>query len=395
MNKAASIACRHFPRCGGCSCLDVPIAEQLRRKVSAVRLALGPHLGDLPIEYAVPDGEPRHDRLKLLFPAQPDARGELQLGLYERGSHAIVGIEECQVQAEALTMLATRVQAILRRRSLPPYDERRHRGVIRALHARIAAGTGELLLGLVSRQAAVPDRAGLTAELLAAAIDLPVATTAPVRAVGVVLNVHPERGNYLLGPTTHVLAGRDHLFDRADGLEFRVSFASFLQVHRQATTLLYHPALAMLGEVSGQSVVDAFGGVGTFGLRVARAGARRVTIVEANPSACADARANIVGNAFESVDVVEAPFARAIALDTSPDALIVDPPRAGLGEAGCQRAVALRAARILYVSCNPASLARDLPHLAGGYAITAVRVVDLFPHTDHCEVLVRLERRRT
>lgn len=360
-----------------------------------MRAILGPHLGELPIEAAVPDAEPRHDRLKLLFPAQPDARGDLRLGLYERGSHAIVGIEECQVQAEALTLLATRVEAILRRRGLPPYDERRHRGVIRALHARIAAGTGELLLGLVSREAEVPDRAGLTGDLLAAAHDLPVATTAPVHAVGVVLNVHPARGNYLLGPTTHVLAGRDHLVDRADGLEFRVSFGSFLQVHRHATTLLYHPALAMLGDVRGQSVVDAFGGVGTFGLRVARAGARRVTIVEASPSACADARVNIVRNALEDVDVVEAPFAGATALDARPDALIVDPPRAGLGEAGCQRALALRAARILYVSCNPASLARDLPHLASSYAITAVRVVDLFPHTDHCELLVRLERRRT
>lgn len=395
MSEAAPIACRHFPRCGGCSCLGVPIAEQLRRKVIAVRATLSPHLGELPIECAAPDGEPRHDRLKLLFPAQPDARGELRLGLYERGSHTIVGIEECQVQAEALTLLAARVEAILRRRGLAPYDERHHRGVIRALHARIAAGTGELLVGLVSREAAVPDRAGLTADLLAAAGDLPVATIAPVHAVGVILNVHPNRGNYLLGPTTHVLAGRDHLMDRADGLEFRVSFASFLQVHRHAATLLCHPALAMLGDVGGQSVVDAFGGVGTFGLRVARAGARRVTIVEASPSACADARANVVRNALDGVDVVEAPFAGRADLGASPDALIVDPPRAGLGEAGCQRVVALRAARVLYVSCNAASLARDLQQLAGSYAVTAVRLVDLFPHTDHCEVLVRLERHRS
>ena len=395
MSETAPTDCRHFPRCGGCSCLDVPVAEQLQRKATAVQAMLSPHLGELRVEYAAPLGEPRHDRLKLLFPAQPDARGELRLGLYERGSHEIVGIEECQVQAEALTLLATRTEAILRRRGLAPYDERHHRGVIRALHARIAAGTGELLLGLVSREAAVPDSAGLAAELLAAARELPAATTAPIQAVGVVLNVHPERGNYLLGPTTHVLAGRDHLVDRGDGLEFRVSFASFLQVHRHATTLLYHPALAMLRDVRGQSVVDAFGGVGTFGLRVARAGARRVTIVEANPSACADARANIVRNALDGVDVVEAPFAGAEGLDSNPDALIVDPPRAGLGEAGCRAVVTLGAARVLYVSCNAASLARDLQQLADSHAVSAVRLVDLFPHTDHCELLVRLERRAT
>lgn len=393
MSEAAPTGCRHYLRCGGCSALDVPIAEQLQRKATAVRTILAPHLGELPVEYAAPLGEPRHDRLKLLFPAQPDARGALRLGLYERGSHRIVGIEECPVQAEALTLLASRTEAILRRRGLTPYDERHHRGVVRALHARIAAGTGELLLGLVSREAPLPDSASLAADMLAAARDLPAATTVPVRAVGVVLNVRPERGNYLLGPTTHVLAGRDHLVDRADGLEFRVSFASFLQVHRHATTLLYRPALAMLGDVRGQAVVDAFGGVGTFGLRVARAGARRVTIVEASPSACADARANIVRNALDGVDVVEAPFAGAEGLDADLDTLIVDPPRAGLGEAGCRSAIALRAARMLYVSCNAASLARDLQQLADSYAVTAVRLVDLFPHTDHAEVLVLLERR--
>jgi 23S rRNA (uracil1939-C5)-methyltransferase len=246
----------------------------------------------------------------------------------------------------------------------------------------------------VCREAHLPDAPGLAAELLAATRDLPAATAAPLQAVGVVLNVHPERGNYLLGPTTHVLSGRDHIVDHADGLDFRVSFPSFLQVHRDAATILYRPALAMLGDLRGATVVDGYGGVGTFGLRVARAAAQRVTIVEANPSACADARANVVRNGLEGVTVVESPFATAAGLPTTPDALIVDPPRAGLGDAGCRRVLALAAARVLYVSCNPVSLARDLQQLAATYVVTAARLVDLFPHTAHVEVLVRLERRR-
>ncbi len=386
--------CRHFGRCGGCTALDVPIATQLTRKVETTTRTLAPYLRATTLAVEVPTDEPYHDRLKLLFPARADRDGSLRLGLYAVRSHDLVQIEECLLQAQGLTLLARRAEAILRSRALAPYDEVRHAGLVRALHARIAAGTGELLIGLVTRTPDLADAEGLADAILDAAHDLPTATTKPVVAVGVVHNIHPARGNFLLGPTTRALRGRDHLFDAADGLSIRVSFASFLQVHRAADAILVRPALAMLGDVRARTVVDGYGGVGTFGLRLARAGAREVTIVEASPSSCADARCNVEANALACVAVVEAPFATAADLPARPDVVVVDPPRVGLTEAGCARLLALDAPRVLYVSCNPASLALDLARLDAAYAVTAARLVDLFPHTDHAEVVLRLERRR-
>ena len=146
----------------------------------------------------------------------------------------------------------------------------------------------------------------------------------------------------------------------------------------------------MLGSLAGARVVDAFGGVGAFALRVAKAGAASVTLIESSPTACADARHNAAVNGID-IEVVEAPFAT-VDLPTRPDLLIVDPTRAGLGTGGCARVRSLAAARVLYVSCGLNALARDLSRLPE-YVLEEVRLADLFPHTDHVEVLALMRRR--
>ncbi len=387
-----ALTCRHFGRCGGCTALPVPIATQLASKRAHAQALLRPYLGDLEIAVDLPPRAPSLDRMKLLYPARPDAQGELQTGLYVAGTHDLLPIEECQVQAHALTALAKRVTTLLRAHGVSAYDERTHLGCVRALHARIAPGTGELLVGLVTHTAELPHAAALTAEIVALCADLPRATRVPLRLVGLVHNVNGAAGNVLLGPITHPLWGRDHLVDRADGLTFRISFASFYQVHRHAAAVLYRPALRMLGDVTGQRAVDGYGGVGTFALRLAKAGAARVDLVEANPTACADARAAAITNALaDKICVHEVPFADAD-LEPGADVAIVDPPRAGLLPQGVARLLQLDAARVLYVSCSAESLARDMAALTLTYRVHAARLCDLFPHTDHSELLVLLVR---
>jgi 23S rRNA (uracil-5-)-methyltransferase RumA len=316
-------------------------------------------------------------------------------GLYATGSHEVVEIEECAIQAPALTALAQRFVAILRARGASPYDERRRRGWLRAVHARIAAGSNELIAGLVTTDDSVPLRATLVPQLVAACRDLPgwELGAPPPHLVGLVQNVHAKPGNYLLGPTTQALFGRDHLLDVQDGLTFRIGFTSFYQVHRDAAALLYRPSLALLGDVAGLRVVDGYGGVGAFALRLAAAGAARVELVEAGPGACADAAAAAAMNGLsERVAVVCAPFADAD-LAPRPDLVVLDPPRAGLLAGGVAKLLALAPARVLYASCSAASLARDLGELGDDYAVTAARLCDLFPHTPHDEVVVLLARR--
>jgi 23S rRNA (uracil1939-C5)-methyltransferase len=384
-------SCRHFGVCGGCTALSTPIEEQLAHKKAQVTAALQPFLAGANIDVAPPPRTPSYDRMKLLYPAQPDAAGALATGLYAAGTHTLVPITECSIQARALTLLAQRVTEILRSHGVSAYDERAQRGCLRALHARIAPGTGELLVGLVTHERELPHAATLVPQLVDACSDLPRATREPVRLVGLVHNVHERPSNFLLGPTTHTLWGRDFLRDRADGLTFKVSFASFYQVHRHASAVLYRPALAMLGDVRGQRVLDGYGGVGTFALRLLAAGAAHVDLVEANASAGADATdAAAWNNLAERMRVHVLPVADAEV--PRPNAAVLDPPRAGLGEAGVARVLQLAPARMLYVSCALSALARDLAGLVPAYRVTAARVCDLFPHTQHVEVVLLLRR---
>lgn len=366
---------------------------QLEHKLSRARHALGPWLGEVQIEVAAPPATPHHDRIKLLYPAAPDAHGVLQMGLYAGGSHELIAIEECAVQARALTLLGQRVANTLRRFGLTAYREADRSGTVRALQARIMPGTGELLVGLVTAREMQwsPD---LIAALCATTRTLPRATRANIQLVGLVHNLNDAPGNVLLGPRTQAIWGRDHQYDRSDHLTFRVSFNSFYQVHRHAAALLYRPALAMLGPVQGARVIDGYGGVGTFALRLAQAGADIVHLVESNPWACADAEASAQSAGLsQKVQVHVSAFGAALDVDRA-DVMVIDPPRAGLGEAGVREVLRLAPDRLLYVSCSVESLARDLAQLCPTFVVRAARLADLFPHTEHCESLLLLTRNR-
>lgn len=390
--RSGGLRCSVFGSCGGCSALDVAIGAQLARKAAQVAERCAPWLAGVEVEWETPARAPRFDRTKLLYPVQPDRNGRPELGIYARGTHRIVRIDACEVQHPALTELGRRAERVLRALGLAPWDERTLRGDVRALFARIAPGTGELLVGVVTRAGVFPAAAELAQRLLEAAESLPRDRGPAVHAVGIVRNLNESPGNALLGRRSLALLGRDHQQDRQDGLSFRISFGSFYQVHRDAARLLYAPALALAGDVRGARVVDGYGGVGCFGLRLAAAGAANVRIVESSAPACRDAVYNAERNALAGIEVERASFPAA-SFDARPDLLVVDPPRAGLMQPGVERALAAAAPRILHVACAVGSLARDLAGLcAGGYRVRRMRLVDLFPHTEHVEVLTLLER---
>ncbi|MCA8973448.1 MAG: class I SAM-dependent RNA methyltransferase [Planctomycetes bacterium] len=382
--------CPHFGRCGGCTLLDVGIDEQLLRKQTRARELLAPWLLGIEPAIAPPPRTPRHDRTAILFPAQRRDR-ELRLGIFRPGTHEIEPIEDCRIQHKGLTRLAVRAGEVLRALRLPAYDEIAHRGLVRAFRARVMASTGELLFGLVVTDDAIRDAERLAERMWRAATDLRDDQGQPLEPIGFVLNKNPHRGNVLLGPDTVVQRGRGWQRDEVAGLQLRVSFASFYQQNRHADAILFRPALAMLGPVTGLRVVDGYGGIGAFGLRLLRAGAAEVTIIESSPSACADARHNLHDNAFRNGSVREEAFGQTPLPPC--DLLIADPPRAGLMAQGAAAILAAAPARVLLVSCALESLARDLGQLAPAYRVTELRLCDLFPHTEHVEALTMLERR--
>jgi tRNA/tmRNA/rRNA uracil-C5-methylase (TrmA/RlmC/RlmD family) len=368
----------------------VPIEVQLAQKRSRAEAMLAAHLAGVAVGITLPPKPPRHDRTTLLYPAQRHGN-RLELGIYRPGSHVLEPIGDCRIQHRALTRLGVAAATVLRDLGLPVYDEATGRGLVRAFRARVMPGSNELMVGVVTTRVEFSERPRLTRELRRIASDLRDDQGRPLRLVGIVLNHNPNPGNVLLGAQQEVLWGEGWQHDHVAGLRLRVSFASFYQHHRHADAILFRPALALLGPLAGLDVVDGYGGIGAFGLRCLEAGARSVTAIESSPSACADARHNLLANSFANGTVREELFG------SQPlprcDVLLADPPRAGLQEQGAAAILACAPPRLLLVSCALESLARDLDRLAVAYRVAAVQLCDLFPHTDHVEALTLLVRR--
>ena len=384
--------CRHFGTCGGCVDLDVAAETAFAQKVRDAEQLLAPYLAGERIAWTPAPRVPLHARTRVLYPVGTDRRGRATLGLYARGSHDLVAIHECRTQDRRLTALGDRVGPLLDELGLAAYDPANDSGFVRALWARVSPSADELLVGLVTRPGEFP-KARAFADAIATLVSrLPRTGRRPTPLAGVVRSIGEGAGNFLHGERHVPLAGRDHLTDRQDGLRFRLSAGSFYQLHRHATHVLYRPALEMLGDVRGLRVVDGYGGVGTFGLRLAKAGAASVRIVEDSASACRDAEHNAADNRLGQVTVTRGRFADE-ALDPDPDLMVVDPPRAGLGPDGVARVLTTRPRRLLHVACSVRALARDLEGLTGaGYRVRAARACDLFPFTAHVEVVALLER---
>lgn len=386
----APLHCAHYGRCGGCDALHLPIEAQLAAKRMRAATLLQPFLDGVEVVTELPPRTPRHDRSTLLYPAQLQQR-KLQLGIYRRGSHDIEPIHDCRIQRKPLTVLGVRAAELLRELRLPVYDEHSHRGLVRALRARIMPATEELLVGLVVTRVDFSERDALTTGLQRIAGNLRSESGHPIRLVGTVLNHNPERGNALLGPTTIALRGDTFQHDAVGDLRLRVSFQSFYQHHRHADAVLFRPALALLGDVSGLRIVDGYGGIGAFGLRLLRAGAASVTIVESSPSSCADAQVNLQQNQLSGGEVRQQRFGSAPLPPA--DLMLLDPPRAGLQAEGAAAVLAAQPERVLLVACSLPAAARDLALLQQVYRVQSVRLCDLFPHTEHVETLVLLRRR--
>ena len=249
--------CRHFGTCGGCSLLDQPIRWQLHDKLAAAEKLLAPFLAGQRIACDEPDRAPRHFRTRLLYPVRADRDGLPVVGIYEFQSHKLVRIEECKTQDVWLTDLGKAMETILRAQRVEPYSPSSKRGVGKAVWARLASGTGEVLAGVVTRPGTFPQGPAFAEALTKAARTLPYGRF-PRELVGVVHSISDRDDEFLLGDRHVPLRGRDHVKDRRDDLDFRVSAGSFYQVHAAASALLYAPAMALCGDVKGQRIVEGY-----------------------------------------------------------------------------------------------------------------------------------------
>jgi 23S rRNA (uracil1939-C5)-methyltransferase len=370
--------------CGGCPWQAVAYPAQLETKRARLLDALAAAgLGEVPVApvRAVPDPYGYRTKLQLAVGGRP---GALTAGFFRPHTHEIVDAPDCAVQHPEGNRILREARAVLDRARIPPYDEHRHAGVLRYLLLRIDGGGRRAALTLV----VLTDRFHRRAEI--------VRDLARIEGLtGVYMNVQPARGNVVLGRRTVRLAGRERLLVEVAGMPFLLSPTAFFQTNAAAAEALVELVRARLPERRA-SILDLYSGVGLFARALAGRAARVVGVEESRAAvddACASLR--LVAEGEPVPEFVAAPALAWIRREAAPvDALVVDPPRAGLEpevlEAIPER---LAPARIVYVSCSPESLLRDLAALAArGYRAVGIDPVDMFPHTPHLECVAVLER---
>jgi len=385
--------CAHVEQCGGCRLQELPYEAQCRLKERQVVETLR-HLGGIaepPVNALVPAPSPWHYRNKMEFSFLQDAQGAPVLGLHERGTFdRVFEVRECHLPSPLVVEVLRLTQAFARERRWRAYHPSRHDGIARFLMIRHLPLTDECAVHLI----AVNDRLdGLREWAVSVAALSPAVKT-------VTLGLNGSRANVAVMEEEVVLHGAGAIVERLLGLEFEVVGNAFLQTNSAQAEHLYQSALDAARLEGGETVLDLYCGAGTLTLLFARAAGRAVG-VESVPDAVERAHRNAVRNGFAATRF-ECGEARQVLREwaqgrregaVKPDLVVVDPPRAGLHPRVVFRAAELEPKRIVYVSCNPATLARDLKDFAPlGYALAEVTPFDMFPHTPHIECVARLER---
>ena len=374
--------CPRYPRCGGCQLRHMTYAEELRFKRQKVQDALqriGGWTGR--VEKIHGAEAPDRYRNKIQFPVADGPR----VGFFRARSHEVIDAEDCLLQPLAATRLREAFKLWMERYQVPAYDERVHGGLIRHFYVRVNR-RGQSLCAVIANGTDLPHQEELVQALRRAEPDL----------AGVVLSVNQEKTNVILGKTHRCLWGRDYLEDTLCGLTFRLSVPSFYQVNREQAEVLYGRALAFAGLTGRETVLDLYCGIGTITLVMARQAGRAIG-AEVIPAAVEDAKANAARNEVTNAEFLCADAAQAAQTladrGLRPDVICVDPPRKGLAPAVIDAIVQMAPQRLVYVSCDPATLARDVKRMQElGYVLQRAEAVDLFPRTAHVETVVLLSK---
>ena len=373
--------CPWYGRCGGCDFRHMDREEELYAKRQRVQDALHRIGGsDVSVE-AIYSGEPLHYRNKSQYPVSADG----QVGFYKARSHQLVPVERCLLQKPPADAAADALRRYIETYRVPGYDEKTRRGLLRHLYIRTNQAGQSLICVLVNGKK-LPHEPELVSLLRQAVPE----------TVGVVLGVNTQPTGAILGGEYRTLWGEDVLTDRLCGLTFRLSVPSFYQVNHDMAEVLYRTALDFAGLTGTETVLDLYCGAGTITQVMARR-AGRVIGAEIVPAAIADARENARRNGIGNVEffcgdasAVAADFA---ARGLRPDVICVDPPRKGLSPDVVSAAARMQPQRIVYVSCDPATLARDLKLFAQeGYGAVRAAAVDMFPGTANIETVVLLSK---
>lgn len=379
--------CEYFKTCGGCQLQHLSYEGQLKWKQSMVENVMR-RIGkiDAPVHPTKGMEEPWRYRNKAQIPFATNDVGLPIAGFYKTKSHDIVNMERCLIQGEEADAILENLKHKLQHFGLMPYDEKSHTGQLRHVVVRKGRATNEVMVVLVTKSKRIKN-----ADIIIEEIQKLVPNV-----TSIVQNINAEKTNVIFGNETVTLWGKDKIVDTIGDVRFEISARSFYQVNPEQTEVLYKQALDYAQLTGGERVIDAYCGIGSISLFLAKK-AGHVMGVEIVEQAIIDAKRNAELNGFTNTYFEAGPAEEVIPRwykeGKEADVLVVDPPRKGCDEALLNTIIEQRPGRVVYVSCNPATLARDLRILEdGGYKTKEVQPVDMFPHTAHVECVVLLSK---
>lgn len=372
-------SCIVADKCGGCQWQHIAYEYQLEAKQNQVIQALE-RIGGFncpPVAPVMAAPSSLGYRNKATYPLGMSATGQMQAGYYQKGSHQLINLNQCPVQDSRLNPLLAQVKQDIQQRGWRVYEERRHKGQVRHLALRIGRRTGEMLLTMVVKDWDLPGIEAQAQEWLNRYPQL----------VGVSVNRNSERTNAIFGRETRCIAGRAYLLEQFAGLEFQVRPDTFFQVYTESAEALLQVIMQQLNLQGNEVLVDAYCGIGTLTLPLAKA-LRFCVGLEVQPEAVEQAQLNAQRNGITNVTFQVGPVEKLLPqLEITPDIVLLDPPRKGCDRVLIETLLQSSPRRIVYVSCKPATLARDLKLLCqdGKYRLTMVQPADFFPQTAHVE----------
>ena len=373
--------CKICTACGGCQYQQIKYNAQLVFKTNRVKNAIKriAHL-DAPVNDCIGAKNPYNYRNKIQVPFTKDRKGNVVYGFYKENSHEIIPTKECAIEDKRAASILWDIKELIKQFNVPVYNEDNGKGILRYVLIRTSYHYPELMVVLVTSIMNFPGQRNFIDALLKLHPEI---TT-------IVENVNPRHTNVILGPKEKVLYGPGFIKDTICNLTFEISASSFFQINPEQVEILYKTALKLINIEKNQVVLDAYSGVGTIGL-IASKNAKKVISVEivkdAVKNAIENAKRNNVNNiVFHCGDAGE--FINNY--DGQIDMVIMDPPRKGSDEKFLSSLINRKVQQIIYISCDPETLARDLEYLSSSYNVTFVQPVDMFPFTAHVETIVGL-----
>lgn len=372
--------CKTYKRCGGCNLRHIEYGETLNIKKEIIKNCLYKELKkEIQVNDIIGMKEPLYYRNKLQYPVGIDNNNNLVMGLYSNRSHNIIKTEGCFIQNRKCQIIANDIFEFIKENDIEPYNEETLQGTIRHIIVRIGIKTNEVLVTLV-----------LNKKILKKEKELIEMLTKKHREIkSIVKNINNKRTNVIYGKETETIYGSGYIYDILGGYKFKISPLSFYQINPVQTEILYNTAIKYLNGNKHDVALDLYCGIGTIGIFASKY-FKKIYGIEIVEQAIKDAKENAKINNINNIDFftgdVENILPKIIEKDNiKPNVAFVDPPRKGLDNTTIKILKKLQLNKIIYISCNPATLARDLNKLEEKYNILEVQPVDMFPYTSHIE----------